>query len=405
MRKLPMRQSTFTRTPARRSNIGDVADFVHLYEFTGDQRYLEEALRLFRELRGKLSSQNLFSQGGKPIVDDPPFIDDDETGYQHPFAKPYIIGYALAGCPDLARHLPDEPSLIPMIRSVADFLVESQDPVGSWRYPHPRSSRLEMGIALEHAWQLVQASQILGAREQDLDAIERVLRQRLWTWRESGQVLEHMDGWEVSTGKIDNPQEIYQLYQRPKDRDGTRDYFDGRFSFEACDPESLVYFPEVLRFYLQHRSASRLLDRPQEGSPLATIVARLSDRPMLQPMGVRGGLPVFYERLARRMNFPLAWDASAGMSFEEWRTKAQQRVRESWLAAPPEAPFDATIIATLAHRRISVAQDCVQPDRRQSRVGIFACAGGQGSVSRRTVAARPRRGISHWQGKSRGALG
>ena len=85
-------------------NIGDADDFMRLYRYTGERRYLDQALRLFRELRTKLSAGDLFSQGGQPIEPDPPFIDDDDTGYRHPFAKPYIIGYALLGLPRLARH-------------------------------------------------------------------------------------------------------------------------------------------------------------------------------------------------------------------------------------------------------------------------------------------------------------
>lgn len=145
-------------------NIGDVRDFVRLYQFTGQGHYLDEVLRLFRELRTKLSADDLFSQGGRPIVPDPPFIDDDQIGYRHPFAKPYIIGYALAGLPELARYAPDEPKLRDVVQAVADFLAESQDPIGGWRYPHPRSSGVSMSQAIEHAWQLVQADKLLGAR-------------------------------------------------------------------------------------------------------------------------------------------------------------------------------------------------------------------------------------------------
>ena len=99
---------------------------------------------------------------------EPPFIDDDQTGYKHPFAKPYIIGYALAGLPALAKHVPDEPKLRDVIRAVADFLAASQDPLGGWRYPHPRSSHLSLAQAMEHAWQLVQADRFLGAQERHL---------------------------------------------------------------------------------------------------------------------------------------------------------------------------------------------------------------------------------------------
>ena len=60
-------------------NIGDVRDFIRLYRYTGERLYLDEALRLFRELRTKLSTGDLFDQGGKPLDPDPPFIDEDSA--------------------------------------------------------------------------------------------------------------------------------------------------------------------------------------------------------------------------------------------------------------------------------------------------------------------------------------
>ena len=123
-------------------NIGDVNDFVRLFTWTGDERYLEHGLRLFQQLRTKLSDDHLFSQGGQPIVSQPPYIDEDAMGMKFPFAKPYIIGYALNGCPRLARFFPEEPRLREMVTAVAEFLADSQDRLGGWRYPHPQSSRL-----------------------------------------------------------------------------------------------------------------------------------------------------------------------------------------------------------------------------------------------------------------------
>jgi hypothetical protein len=125
-------------------------------------RYLDEALRLFRELRHKLSTGDLFDQGGKPLTPDLPFIDDDQRGLTVGFAKPYIIGYALAGLPELSPCAPDEPKLRDVVRAVAHFLAESQDPIGGWRYPHPRSSTVFMSQTIEHAWQITQAARLLG---------------------------------------------------------------------------------------------------------------------------------------------------------------------------------------------------------------------------------------------------
>jgi hypothetical protein len=257
-------------------NIGDVRDFVRLYEFTGRQDYLDQALRLFRELRTKLSPGDLFSQSGRPIVPDPPFIDEDDKGYKYPFAKPYIIGYALSGLPLLARLVPDEPKLKDVIRAVADFMAAAQDPIGGWRYPHPRSSSVMMNQAMEHAWQLVQADQLLGADEKHLDAIERVLRQRLLGWQKTGEIFSSLTGWEIATGLANQRVDLYKLYARFSDRDPRRDYTEGRPDFGTCPPEGLVYFPEVLRFYLQHRPVTRLLAPPKEDDPLGIVLARVN---------------------------------------------------------------------------------------------------------------------------------
>ncbi|MDZ4858446.1 MAG: hypothetical protein SGI88_05645 [Candidatus Hydrogenedentes bacterium] len=183
-------------------NIGDVADFMRLYWYTGLPEYRDEALRLFRELRTKLGDDNLFSQGGQPIVKEGPFIDDDQHGYDAPFAKPYIIGYALTGLPDLLEVAPDEPRLRDTVRAVADFLAESIDPAGGWRYPHPNSSSMILSQALEHAAQIANAARVLEQRGEDidnlLDAIEKVLQQRVMGYQRTGTILSGLSGWESS---------------------------------------------------------------------------------------------------------------------------------------------------------------------------------------------------------------
>jgi len=255
-------------------NIGDVREFIRLYQYTGQPAYLEQALRLFRELRTKLSTGDLFDQGGKPLAAELPFIDDDEAGLHIGYAKPYIIGYALTGLPELAPLAPAEPKLRDVIAAVADFLAESEDPLGGWRYPHPRSSYQILSQAIEHAWQLVQADRLLGAKENHLDAIELVLRQRIHGWQRTGKIFSGLNGWELSTGKIKERSELYQLYKKPEDRGFTRDYREGDAGFGSSAPEGLVYFPEVLAFYLQHRPASRLLAPPKADEPLGQVLIR-----------------------------------------------------------------------------------------------------------------------------------
>lgn len=256
-------------------NIGDVRDFIRLYRFTGERHHLDEALRLFRELRTKLSLDHLFDQGGKPIDPAPPFIDEDQRGLTVGYVKPYIIGYALAGLPDLIAFAPDEPELRETVRAVADFLAATVDPAGGWRYPHPRSSSVIASQGLEHAWQLTQAARALGPEPRWLDAIETVLRARLLCWQRTGRILSGLEGWEFSTGKLKERREIYSLYQKPAERDPARDYREGKVSLGSAPPEGVVYFAEVLGYYLQHRPAARLLAEPKPDEPLGQLLDRM----------------------------------------------------------------------------------------------------------------------------------
>jgi hypothetical protein len=255
-------------------NIGDVRDFVQLYQITGEKSYLEEALRLFRELRSKLSTGNLFDQGGKPLTKNPPFIDEDERGLQVGYAKPYIIGYALAGLPELIRFTPDEPQLKETVQAVADFLASTVDPSGGWRYPHPRSSGVIVSQGIEHAWQLTQAVKALGPKQEWLNAIETVLRARILFWQRTRKIFSGLEGWEISTGKVKDRKELQKLYEHPEDRDSSRDYSEGRLSFGSSAPEGLVYFREVLDCYLMHRSVERLLEPPKSDEPLGLLLKR-----------------------------------------------------------------------------------------------------------------------------------
>jgi hypothetical protein len=259
-------------------NIGDVRDFIRLYEYTGERVYLDEALRLFRELRTKLSTGHLFDQGGKPIDPDPPFIEEDSGGTKVGYAKPYIIGYALAGLPELLQYAPNEPDLKETVRAVADFLARTVDPAGGWRYPHPNSSLVSVSTGMENAWQLTQAARALGPDAKWLDAMEIVLRARIHGWQRTGKVFNGLQGWEYNTGKATSAKEIYELYKKPADRDASRDYREGRAGFGGAPPEGIVYFEEVLGFYLQHRPAARLLAEPKPDEPLGQILARSPEK-------------------------------------------------------------------------------------------------------------------------------
>jgi hypothetical protein len=180
--------------------------------------------------------------------------------------------------PELARYFPSEPNLIETVRTVADFLADSQDPLGGWRYPHPRSSTLLLSQAMEHAWQLLQADKLLGRQPKHLDAIERVLRQRILVWKKTGRMLGSLSGWEKNPSKNGAGQDIYSLYKRPEDRDASRDYTEGQIGLGSSPPEGIVYFPEVLAYYLKCRPVSRLLEAPKPDEPLGMVLARLTEK-------------------------------------------------------------------------------------------------------------------------------
>jgi len=67
--------------------------------------------------------------------------------------------------------------------------------------------------------------------------------------------------------------------------------------------------------------------------------------PDYQTPGVVQGLPVFHERVKARISHPLAWRPGAYPDFAQWRRQARAKVLASLLAQPPDAPWDAVVIA------------------------------------------------------------
>jgi len=252
------------------------------------------------------------------------------------------MGYALAGLPELLRECPDEPRLRETVRAVADFITGAQDPAGGWRYPHPRSSGL--GFGLEHAWQIVQADKALGAQEAHLDAVEKALRARILGRQRAGVTVSGVGGWERATGSVPPGRMLRDLYAHPEDRDFTRDYDEGAIGMGTATPDSTVYFPEILAFYLQHRNAERLL-LLEESEPLERILRRLPDPKSFQTEGVRDFLPVFRDAAVKRMQYPLSWLSGSRTDFAAWRKEARAKVKECLLAPSPPAAFAPLVLA------------------------------------------------------------
>jgi dienelactone hydrolase len=355
--------------PGEPRNIGDVADFLHLARYTGDLFFEDEAMRLFRDIRQCLTPENLFSQSCEPLVKNLPFIDDDAVGLKNPFVKPYIVGYALAGLPALAALHPTEDRLHDTVRAVADFQAAAQDPVGGWRYPHPKSSGCIISQGMEHAAQLCNAAAYLESRGEPvgnlLDAIERVLQARVLSWQKSGKVLSGLSGWERAAGIITGSSTLYDLYKKPEDRDPSRDYTEGSIGLGGSPPEGLVYFPTVLRFYLEHRPAERLffsnaelssvLKRIPDGPPQAipesnesAVKIESASRPQnneFERYAVHRDLPVFREARLEDMTFPDAFDPKGGIQFSDWKQKARQHLLRSYQTVSPRAAFSPSLVA------------------------------------------------------------
>lgn len=343
--------------PGEPRNIGDVRDLMRLARFTGDSSFEREALRLFDELRVCLTPDCLFSQTCEPIEADPPYINDDQVGLKHPFAKPYIIGYALAGLPRLLLRHPDQERLGCTVEAVARFLARSQDCVGGWRYPHPDSSGTILSQAMEHAQQMCNALPALesqGLPTGDvLDAIERTLQMQVRAFERTGTMLSGLTGWELSTGAIQSATEMQNLYAKPEDRDRARDYAEGVIGLGSSPPDGLVYFPTVLAAYLERRPSERL---QHANGPVQQVLDRLPEAaasdeiegpsPVL-PLGhsFSANVPVFREKRLESLTFPLAYDPAKHTDFNAWRSTARSKLLESFGPRPPLATFDAVVEA------------------------------------------------------------
>jgi hypothetical protein len=257
-------------------NVGVANDWMHLYRFTGHQEYLDHALRLFRELRRNLFENHLFDQGGLPFTENPGFIDDDLDGKNIGYPKVYILGYALTGLPDLLEAYPNEPRLYQTITAIAAYLAEVQDPLGTWRYPHDRSSRMIPAHGFNHLDHLTRVAKRLEVREEPidhlLDAIERGLQLHVQVWQKSGSLVNSIGGWEQSGGLLQPGQRRRDLYKTPEERDRKRDYSEGQIVFGAIPPEGLTHFTPVFEFYLKHRPAKDLFVQRE---PLQTFLERL----------------------------------------------------------------------------------------------------------------------------------
>jgi dienelactone hydrolase len=74
------------------------------------------------------------------------------------------------------------------------------------------------------------------------------------------------------------------------------------------------------------------------------VVARGGEAAFESP-GVKDRLPVFYGKLASRMDYPLSWLSGGHGDFAAWQQQAAAKLRECLLLAPPAAAFEPKVIA------------------------------------------------------------
>lgn len=254
-------------------HIGIAIDFLRQYRWTGRREYLDRALAMFRVVRKAVGPDGMYGDASKDHL----FVAGDREGYSGKFLKPYMYGYGLESLPALLGYASDEPRLKDVVTALANHMEKAQDPLGVWRYPHPRSPTALCSQSLEHAHHLVNAEHSLGTTTNRLDAIERFLRFRIQVWQKTGGIMTSCGGFEHELAKKrgEPPPDLWKMYKLATDRDYTRDYDEGALNMAGVEPEGLVYFSDVLRYYLEHRSAERLLAPPEPGSPLARVLARL----------------------------------------------------------------------------------------------------------------------------------
>ncbi|MBI3852886.1 MAG: dienelactone hydrolase family protein [Verrucomicrobia bacterium] len=100
-----------------------------------------------------------------------------------------------------------------------------------------------------------------------------------------------------------------------------------------------------LKIYAMASDPDELLRRAEKDFDHAQARNMLTGGTAFQTPGIRDRLPVFYERLAERMTFPMSWLSGNFTNFDAWRSAGRAKVMEHLLAAAPPAPFDARNIA------------------------------------------------------------
>ncbi len=239
---------SYTRT------IGVVTDAVKMYEYTGERKHLDNAIRLWKTFQEVQDEDLLFTESGKPAIGNELYLGQDSLGYRNPFVKPYIVQYATNALPYLLRHQSEDQRLRDTIVALNDFMVRVQQPGGGWGYPHPAAAGLSWNMEYVHG--ILLAYEVT-PKEAYLDAVAKNLRPTVQLAERYGWPASGLTPWEDRAG-IDAHQR-QERYKLATDRPAMRDYDEGKIRFARC-PDRVVYFPVVLRDYLRHREEASLFE-------------------------------------------------------------------------------------------------------------------------------------------------
>ena len=78
---------------------------------------------------------------------------------------------------------------------------------------------------------------------------------------------------------------------------------------------------------------------------LSIFSLKAQDKPY-EPYEVLNNMPAFYGQLKEQLTFPMAWDKTKGVTFDQWRTQARGVLMECMEMLPP-APeaYDMQLLA------------------------------------------------------------
>jgi dienelactone hydrolase len=100
-----------------------------------------------------------------------------------------------------------------------------------------------------------------------------------------------------------------------------------------------------VKIYVMENDPEALLRRVNKEFPAARGTGTTAGTTEFETVGVRDRLPVFYERMASRMDYPLSWLSGGHGDFAAWREQARAKVMECLLPGPPVVPFEPKVIA------------------------------------------------------------